>query len=38
MLVALSLTTAKRGAYARPVSKPYIGKLETFAPDLLLAR
>jgi allantoin racemase len=38
MLVALGLTTAKRGAYARPVSKLYIGKLEAFAPDLLLAR
>jgi allantoin racemase len=38
MLVALGLSTAKRGAYARPVSKPYIGKLEAFAPDLLLTR
>ena len=38
MLVALGLSTAKRGAYATPVSKPYIGKLEVFAPDLLLAR
>lgn len=38
MLVALGLTTAKRGAYARPVSKPYIGKLEAFAPDMLLVR
>ena len=38
MLVALGLSTAKSGAYARPVSKPYIGKLEAFAPDLLLAR
>ena len=38
MLLALGLTTAKRGAYARPVSKPYIGKLEGFAPDMLLAR
>jgi allantoin racemase len=38
MLVALGLSTAKRGAYARPVSKPYIGKLEAFAPNLLLAR
>jgi len=38
MLVALGLSTAKRGAYARPVSKPYTGRLEAFAPDLLLAR
>lgn len=38
MLVALGLTTAKRGAYATPMSKLYIGKLEAFAPDLLLAR
>jgi allantoin racemase len=38
MLVALGLTTAKRGAYARPVSKPYTGGLEAFAPDMLLAR
>lgn len=38
MLVTLGLTTAKTGAYARPVSKPYTGKLEAFAPDMLLAR
>ncbi|MDB5553002.1 MAG: hydantoin racemase [Rhizobium sp.] len=38
MLVALGLTTAKRGAYARPVSKPYHGMLEPFAPDSLLTR
>lgn len=37
MLVALGLTTAKRGAYARPVSKPYVGLLDTFAPDRMLA-
>jgi allantoin racemase len=37
MLVALGLTTAKRGAYARPVSKPYHGMLEPFAPDSLTA-
>ena len=38
MLVSLGLSTAKRGAYARPVPKPYIGILEAFAPDSLLAR
>ena len=38
MLVALGLTTAKRGAYARPVSKPYVGMLGAFTPDALLAR
>jgi allantoin racemase len=38
MLVTLGLTTAKRGAYARPVSKHYIGDLKAFAPDNLLAR
>lgn len=31
-LVALGLSTAKRGAYATPVSKPYKGILECFAP------
>lgn len=31
-LVALGLRTAKRGAYATPVSKPYLGMLEGFAP------
>jgi allantoin racemase len=35
MLVALGLRTAKRGAYARPVSKSYIGMLENFAPHIL---
>lgn len=38
MLVALGLSTAKHGAYARPVPKPYTGPLEAFAPDLMLAR
>lgn len=37
MLVALGLTTAKRGAYASPISKPYLGILDMFAPDRLLA-
>ncbi|MBX9458713.1 MAG: aspartate/glutamate racemase family protein [Rhizobium sp.] len=37
MLVALRLTTAKRGAYAKPVSKRYVGMLDMFAPDRLLA-
>jgi allantoin racemase len=37
MLVTLGLTTAKSGAFARPVSKPYTGQMMTFAPDTLLA-
>ena len=36
MLVTLGLTTAKSGAYATPVSKPYTGKLEGFAPCMLV--
>jgi allantoin racemase len=36
-LVAQGLSTAKRGAYASPVSKPYRGLLEAFAPDTLRA-
>ena len=31
-LVALGLATAKRGAYASPAAKPYLGALERFAP------
>jgi allantoin racemase len=31
-LVSLGLSTAKRGAYARPIAKPYIGALSSFAP------
>lgn len=31
-LVSLGLSTAKRGAYARPISKPYTGALSSFAP------
>ncbi|MBB1251267.1 aspartate/glutamate racemase family protein [Rhizobium sp. G21] len=32
-LVALGLKTAKRGAYATPVHKPYAGLLEDFSPS-----
>lgn len=35
-LVALGLRTAKRGAYATPVRKAYIGLLEQFAPAAML--
>jgi len=31
-LVALGLSTSKRGAYASPVAKPYAGALQMFAP------
>lgn len=31
-LVALGLSTSKRGAYASPVPKPYVGSLAEFAP------
>ncbi|MBR0556279.1 aspartate/glutamate racemase family protein [Ciceribacter sp. L1K23] len=31
-LVTLGLSTAKRGAYASPIHKPYIGALEPFSP------
>ncbi len=31
-LVALGLKTAKRGAYAPPLDKPYLGMLEGFSP------
>ncbi len=31
-LVALGLSTAKRGAYATPIHKPYLGALESFSP------
>lgn len=36
-LVAMGLSTAKRGAYATPVLKPYRGLLETFQPDRMVA-
>jgi allantoin racemase len=37
-LVALGLSTAKRGAYATPVSKPFTGALAAFAPQVLMGR
>ena len=36
-LVALGLTTSKRGAYASPLAKPYTGALQSFAPDHVAA-
>ena len=36
-LVSLGLSTAKRGAYASPIAKPYKGLLEAFAPGKLPA-
>jgi allantoin racemase len=36
-LVAMGLSTAKRGAYASPVSKPYHGLLDAFEPKALMA-
>lgn len=36
-LLALGLTTSKRGAYAFPAAKPYKGALETFAPRRAVA-
>ncbi|NTF08983.1 aspartate/glutamate racemase family protein [Agrobacterium rubi] len=35
-LIALGLSTAKSGAYASPVSKPYKGMLEMFEPRLMM--
>ncbi|MNL45493.1 Asp/Glu/Hydantoin racemase [compost metagenome] len=35
-LVALGLSTAKRGAYATPVSKTYSGFLAAFAPGAIV--
>ncbi|MBD8687411.1 MULTISPECIES: aspartate/glutamate racemase family protein [unclassified Rhizobium] len=35
-LITLGLRTAKNGAYAIPVAKPYVGMLESFAPADLL--
>lgn len=34
-LVALGLSTAKRGAYATPVSKDYLGLMASFAPSAI---
>ncbi|MEO5806939.1 aspartate/glutamate racemase family protein [Devosia sp.] len=36
-LVALGLSTSKRGSYASPVVKPYTGAMRDFAPQLLTA-
>jgi allantoin racemase len=36
-LVALGLSTAKRGAYATPISKPYRGLLEGFSPSAIVS-
>jgi allantoin racemase len=35
-LIALGLKTAKRGAYAAPLEKPYLGMLNGFAPAAML--
>ncbi len=35
-LVSLGLSTAKRGAYATPIDKPYRGSMEDFSPSRLL--
>ena len=34
-LVALGLSTAKSGAYATPIDKPYLGVLERFSPAVM---
>ena len=34
-LVVLGLSTSKRGAYARPLEKPYHGALQSFAPQAI---
>ena len=31
-LVGLGLTTSKRGTYAKPIAKPYLGAMAEFAP------
>ena len=36
-LVALGLSTSKRGAYARPLAKPYLGALKSFSPGFVAA-
>lgn len=36
-LVTLGLSTAKRGAYASPIHKPFVGLLAPFAPQTLCA-
>ncbi|UHS64040.1 aspartate/glutamate racemase family protein [Agrobacterium vaccinii] len=35
-LVTLGLKTAKRGAYASPVHKPYLGMMAPFAPEAII--
>jgi allantoin racemase len=36
-LIALGLSTSKRGAYASPPAKPYTGALQSFAPEHVAA-
>ncbi|TIM51278.1 MAG: aspartate/glutamate racemase family protein, partial [Mesorhizobium sp.] len=36
-LIALGLSTSKRGAYANPLAKPYLGALKSFAPGTVAA-
>ena len=36
-LVALGLSTSKRGAYASPLAKPYLGVLKSFSPGTIAA-
>ncbi|QCI99311.1 aspartate/glutamate racemase family protein [Agrobacterium larrymoorei] len=36
-LITLGLKTAKTGAYAAPISKPYIGEMSVFSPDRIMA-
>nr|WP_284731652.1 aspartate/glutamate racemase family protein [Mesorhizobium sp. dw_380] len=37
-LVALGLSTSKRGAYANPLAKPYRGMLKSFSPEAVAAK
>ena len=36
-LIALGLSTSKRGAYASPLAKPYRGVLKSFSPGAVAA-
>ncbi|MGX8007790.1 aspartate/glutamate racemase family protein [Mesorhizobium sp. ORM8.1] len=36
-LIALGLSTSKRGAYASPLAKPYRGMLKSFSPGMIAA-
>jgi allantoin racemase len=36
-LIALGLSTSKRGAYASPLAKPYRGVLKSFSPGTIAA-